>query len=58
MQPKNYPAAGSAEERVEALKLFPAVYSQAAQAHYVWVRASEIIWLEYTRIKSVSSDAK
>ena len=31
---------------------------QAAQAHYVWVRASEIIWSEYTRIISVLSDAK
>ena len=32
--------------------------SQAAQAHYVWVRASEVIWLEYTRIISVLSDVK
>ena len=32
--------------------------SQAAQAHYVWVRASEVIWSEYTRIISVLSDAK
>ena len=31
---------------------------QAAQAHYVWVRASEVIWSEYTRIISVLSDAK
>ena len=23
---------------------------QAAQAHYLWVRASEVIWSEYTRI--------
>ena len=30
---------------------------QAAQAHYVWVRASEVIWSEYTRIISVLSDA-
>ena len=29
-----------------------------AQAHYVWVRASEVIWSEYTRISSVLSDAK
>ena len=32
--------------------------SQAAQAQYVWVRASEVIWSEYTRIISVLSDAK
>ena len=32
--------------------------TQAAQVHYVWVRASEAIWLEYTRIISVLSDAK
>ena len=32
--------------------------SQAAQAHYLWVRASEVIWSEYTRIISVLSDAK
>ena len=32
--------------------------SQAAQAHYLWVRASEVIWWEYTRIISVLSDAK
>ena len=31
---------------------------QAAQAHHVWVRASEVIWSEYTRIISVLSDAK
>ena len=31
---------------------------QADQAHYVWVRASEIIWSEYTRIIIVLSDAK
>ena len=31
---------------------------QAAQAHYVWVRASEVIWSEYTRIISALSDAK
>ena len=24
--------------------------AQAAQAHYVWVRASEVTWSEYTRI--------
>ena len=34
------------------------VSAQAAQAHYMWVRASEVIWSEYTRIISVSSDAK
>ena len=32
--------------------------SQAAQAHYWWVRASEVIWWEYTRIIRVLSDAK
>ena len=35
-----------------------AVLAQAAQAHYVWVRASEVIWSGYTRIISVLSDAK
>ena len=34
------------------------VIPQAAQAQYVWVRASEVIWSEYTRIISVLSDAK
>ena len=34
------------------------VLPQAAQAHYVWVRASEVIWSEYTRIISVLSDAE
>ena len=34
------------------------VQAQVAQAHYVWVRASEVIWSEYTRIISVLSDAK
>ena len=34
------------------------VHAQAAQAHYLWVRASEVIWSEYTRIISVLSDAK
>ena len=34
------------------------VSPQAAQGHYVWVRASEVIWSEYTRIISVLSDAK
>ena len=32
--------------------------AQAAQAHYVWVGASEVVWSEYTRIISVLSDAK
>jgi len=32
--------------------------TQGAQAHYVWVRASKVIWSEYTRIISVLSDAK
>ena len=31
---------------------------QAAQAHYVWVRASEVIWSEYTRIISVLSECQ
>ena len=31
---------------------------QAAQAHYVGVRASEVIWSGYTRIISALSDAK
>ena len=34
------------------------VCAQAAQEHYVWVRASAVIWSEYTRIISVLSDAK
>ena len=34
------------------------ILTQAAQAHYVWVRASGAIWSEYTRIISVLSDAK
>ena len=34
------------------------VRPQAAQAHYVWARASEVIWSDYTRIISVLSDAK
>ena len=34
------------------------ITAQAAQAHYLWVRASEVIWSEYTRIISVLSDAK
>ena len=33
-----------------AVAAFDLVYSQAAQAHYVWVGASEVIWSEYTRI--------
>ena len=35
-----------------------AILAQAAQAHYVWAPASEVIWSEYTRIISVLSDAK
>ena len=34
------------------------VKPQAAQAHYLWVWASEVIQSEYTRIISVLSDAK
>ena len=37
---------------------FQTIYPQAAQAHYVWVRVSEVIWSEYTRIISVLSDDK
>ena len=33
------------------------IKSQSAQAHYLWVRASEVIWSEYTSIISVLSDA-
>ena len=32
--------------------------AQVAQAQYLWVLASEVIWSEYTRIISVLSDAK
>ena len=38
--------------------IIEAVMAQAAQAHYLWVRASDVIWSEYTRIISVLSDAK
>ena len=31
---------------------------QAAQAYYVWIRASEVIWSEYTSMISVLSDTK
>ena len=41
-----------------AHQLSVTVSAQAAQAHHVWVRASELIWSEYTRIISVLSDAK
>ena len=34
------------------------IKTQAAQAQYLWVRASDVIWSEYTRIISVLSDAK
>ena len=34
------------------------IFPQAAQAHYAWVRASEVIWSEYTRIITVLYDAK
>ena len=34
------------------------VTPQAAQAHYVWFRAPEVIWSKYTRIITVLSDAK
>ena len=37
---------------------YNSVTAQAAQAHYVWVRASEVIWSEHTRIISVLSEAK
>ena len=32
--------------------------SQAAQAYYEWIRASEVIWWEYTSMMSVIPDAK
>ena len=31
---------------------------QAAQSNYVWVRATEVIWSEYTKIIGVLYDAK
>ena len=31
---------------------------QAAQEDYVWIRASEVNWSEYTSMISVLSDAK
>ena len=34
------------------------IFPQAAQAHYAWVRASEVIWSENTRIITVLSDVK
>ena len=43
--------------RNAALNLTP-VTAQAAQEHYLWVPASEVIWSEYTRIISLLSDAK
>ena len=42
----------------EVSERFSEVLPQVAQAHYLWVRASEVIWSEYTRIISVLSDAK
>ena len=41
-----------------SLRLKRLISPQAAQAHYLWVRASEVIWSECTRIISVLSDAK
>ena len=32
--------------------VFMLMSSQAAQAHYVWVRASEVIWSEYAFAKN------
>ena len=43
---------------VECVFFLNLLTAQAAQAHYLWVRASEVIWSEYTRIISVLSDAK
>ena len=34
------------------------VTTQAAQAYYVWIRASEVIWLAHTSMISVLSDAE
>ena len=45
------------QRRVFRAQLQAILTAQAAQAHYVWVRALEVIWLEYTRIISVLSDA-
>ena len=42
----------------QIVSLYHFVMPQAAQAHYLWVRASEVIWSEYTRIISVLSNAK
>ena len=40
-------------------RAFNVTCAEAAQAHYVWVRALEVIWSEYTRIISVLyTDAK
>ena len=43
---------------IDIKKTFRNETSQAAQAHYLLVRASEVIWSEFTRIISVLSDAK
>ena len=40
------------------LLILKLISSQAAQTHYVWVRASKVIWSEYTRIISALSGAK
>ena len=48
------PTVGRYLGKAAAIKLL----TQAAQAHYVWVRASEVMWSEYTRIISLLSDAK
>ena len=45
-------------ELCEIAETLSKVYAQAAQAHSVGVRASEVIWSEYTRIINVLSDAK
>ena len=43
---------------IKEIKSEKELIPQAGQAHYVWVRFSEAIWSEYTRIISVLSDAK
>ena len=67
IQSKSLPVIGLSASRVKKVAKITCCYdfaffwnlqSQAAEAHYVWVRASEVIWSEYTRIISVLSDAK
>ena len=50
--------ARSSEREQKNKKVVIPVIPQAAQAHYFWVRGSEVIWSDYTRIIRVLSDAK